>query len=356
MPLDGLGDSFKTGAAIALREVGDTQPVMFVRDNGSVHGIQLRQPRNNFPATSDYRNLDTKFAKAVPSGSAGDIDWLFELSTPKYESGQMVFDRSQLTLRLTPFHADNKIFSLADNEAFTSVENIPSLSKQLGDGWDYSILKASVPSIKDGDKDSTLYAELWTDYASAGKNDYMVGGWWLLAPNNPTGDYRFGALARVANLYGGSYTTSLTHPSITGEATYKGHASGLHTSSEDGIQRLLGKVTLTADFEGTSQSGNITGEINNLTLDGGSAMGEILLPQVNLRGFFTPILPTQTNLNPRSEIGNIKGINYKGSWAGGFQSGSSKTDQPAGIVGVVGGSGGGNSFVASFGAKKVEDE
>ena len=139
-------------------------------------------------------------------------------------------------------------------------------------------------------------------------------------------------------------------------ATYKGHASGLHTSSEDGIQRLLGKVTLTADFEGTSQRGNITGEDQQSNprwwkRNGGNPTCLKLI----YGGFFTPILPTQTNLNPRSEIGNIKGINYKGSWAGSFPEWQFRwTDQPAGIVGVVGGSGGGNSFVASFGAKKVE--
>ena len=356
LPLDGLGQAAKGGAAPAIREVADTQPVAFIRDKRSIHGILLRHPRNNFPASVDYRNLDTKFAKAVPSGSAGDIDWLFELSTPKYESRQSVFDFLQIQLRLTPFHADNKIFSLKDNNAFTSVETIESIASQWGKGWDYSILQASVPSVKDGAKDSTLYAELWTDVASAGKSDYMVGGWWLLAPNNPAGDYRFGALARVENLYGGgAYTSSNILAPLTGNATYKGPAAGLHTSPENGIQRLLGTATLTIDFRDASKRGNIEGKIDSLTLGGESVRGEILLPQA-LVSLGMPILPSQTNLNPRSPIGNIKGINYEGSWQVAYQGDSSRTEHPTGIFGIVGGSGEGNSFVASFGAKKVEDE
>ena len=54
----------------------------------------------------------------------------------------------------------------------------------------------------------------------------------------------------------------------------------------------------------------------------------------------------------KNNVGNIKGINYMGDWAGTFQGDSSGNDQPTGIAGVVGGSGGGNSFVASLGAKK----
>ena len=60
--------------------------MLTVRDNGSVHGYSVtfsNFTRNQrFQQHPTYRNLDSKFAKAVPSGSAGDIDWLFELSTP----------------------------------------------------------------------------------------------------------------------------------------------------------------------------------------------------------------------------------------------------------------------------------
>ena len=211
--------------------------------------------------------------------------------------------------------------------------------------------------MKGGDKDSTLYAELWTDVASAGENDYMVGGWWLLAPNNPAGDYRFGVLAKAEKYYPRSSGT--VKKEVTGTATYKGMAAGLHTSSENGIERLLGKVTLNADFGDATAWGTIKGTIDDLTLDGDSVDGQILLTSSDffeVSWHIRPIEATNASLNPKSNLGNIKGINYRGDWAGTFQGDSSGTDQPTGIVGVVGGSGGGNSFVASFGAKKVEAE
>ena len=251
---------------------------------------------------------------------------------------------------------DSTIFSLKDNNAYTSVKRIESIATQFGEGWDYSILKASVPSVKDGDKDSTLYAELWTDLpsSSVSTSDYMVGGWWLLAPNNPAGDYRFGAIAKAENYY-----RSLgAKAEVVGKATYKGNAAGLHVSSENGmvsIQRLLGKVTLIADFGTTTERGTIEGKIDNLTLGGDSVGGEIILPKTTARTLsIRSVSPSNGNFNPKTTLGNIKGINYKGDWAGTFHGDASGTAQPTGIVGVVGGSGGGNSFVASFGAKKVE--
>ena len=219
--------------------------------------------------------------------------------------------------------------------------------------WDYFTLGASVPSVDSGDKDSTLQTEIWTDYAGAGDSDYMVGGWWLLRSADLAGDYRFGAFTHGSNLYPRSGTGPVK-AAVTGEATYKGPAAGLHTSSENGmvsIQRLLGKVTLDADFGTTAARGTIKGKIDNLTLDGNSVNGQLLLPSATFHNVNWHIRPVLTR-----NLGNINGINYNGDWAGTFQGDSSGNDQPTGIVGVVGGSGGGNSFVASFGAKRVEDE
>ena len=294
--------------------------------------------------------VDIKLPEIVPSRSGDKTSYSFSLYTPKpLVSSGTVFSRGHYSIVGNPF-GDN-IFSLKNSNAYTSVKRVESIATQFGEDWDYSILKANVPSVKGGDKDSTLYAELWTD----GETDYMVGGWWLLAPNNPAGDYRFGAGAVAKNYF------TVAKPETIGKATYKGMAAGLHTSSEDGIQRLLGKVTLTADFLTTMERGTIGGKIDNLTLDGESVKGEIMLPKATLTNAWSNLrFPDNTgqsnNLNRKVEIGNIKGINYKGDWAGTFQGDSSGTDQPTGIVGVVGGSGGGNSFVASFGAQKVEDE
>ena len=302
--------------------------------------------------------IDTKLANVAASKKGSNIVYSFGLYTPGSRN-PTAFATGLAQIASNPF--GHKIFSLENNDAFTSVKTIESIATiHFGEDWDYSILQASVPSVKGGAKDSTLYAELWTDVASAGENDYMVGGWWLLAPNNPASDYRFGVFSQGEKYYPRA-DPGPVKPAVTGKATYKGPAAGLHTSSGNGmvsIQRLLGKVTLNADFGNATARGSIGGKIEKLTLDGESATGEILLPSATF-GTTWPIrsiVATDGSLNPKSNLGNIKGINYKGDWTGTFQGDSSGTDQPTGIVGVVGGSGGGNSFVASFGAKKEKAE
>ena len=373
LPLDGLGDGPKTAAAIALREVADTSKVQLTYGTDddaepwesrlAIQGLQLRLSKTQISLDTPYDRLDTKIVDVTPSGSGDNIAYSFGLYLPEARTDFAAFSAGFEQGLTHPF--EHKIFSLEDNDDYTSVKRIESIASRLGEGWDYSILKSSVPSVKGGAKDSTLYAELWTDYASAGKSDYMVGGWWLLAPNNPAGDYRFGAIAKGENYYiASSSAEGAVKLDVTGTATYKGNAAGLHLSSENGIQRLLGKVTLTADFGNASARGTIKGEINNLILGGESVGGQILFPSApfhNVSWYVRPTYamrnnPINFNLNPKSKVGNIKGINYQGDWAGTFLGDSSGTAQPTGIVGVVGGSGGGNSFVASFGAKKVGAE
>ena len=288
LPLDGLGDGFKQGAAMALREVADTAKVQVGGVDESrlpVQGLQLTiSAPSRLPAQLFY---SAKVANVIPSENGDNIAYSFSLYTP----GRNTFTATLEQISVNPF--ENNIFSLEDNNAYTSVKGIESIATHLGEDWDYSILKASVPSVKDGNKDSTLYAELWTDLSSSGVSDtnYMVGGWWLLAPNNPVGDYHFGAIAKTHNFYRANGVKA----GVIDTATYKGNAAGLHTSSGNGmvsIQRLLGKVTLTADFGTTAARGTIEGKIDNLTLDGESARGEILLPQATL----TPTLDVREPL------------------------------------------------------------
>ena len=366
-PMAGLAPAARaTVVPAAIREVANL-PKIQISGSGSHPrsgrlAIMALQPRYAFdkrtPKPLDY--LDTKIPKVVPSVSAGKVSYSFGLYTPDLHPRYSLWRAGSLEqIEAEPY--ENKIFSLENNAAYTSVTARADIASKLGAGWDYSILKASVPSVEDGAKDSTLYAELWTDRGATGvtSTNYMVGGWWLLAPNKPAGDYRFGVLASGENYYPRD-TTGTVKDDVTGEATYRGNAAGLHVSSDASIQRLLGKVTLNADFGAADAKGSIGGSIDELTLDGKSVTGEILLPTVTLPsgrywGALRPVLGAG-NVNPKSRIGNINGVNFKGDWAGTFQGDSSGTDQPTGIVGGVGGSGGGNSFVASFGARKVEDK
>ena len=187
MPLAGLGQAAKSAAAPALREVADTYKVQvsgpvnintafMPSDKVGIHGLQIKVSSKTL-----YYYLhatDTKLPNVVLSGSGNNIFYSFGLYTPEVHTVDRwkgTFTTGFGQLGSNPF--EHEIFSLSteDNNAFTLVESVPSIASQLGEGYDYSILKASVPSVKDGAKDATLYAELWTDYASAGENDYMVG-------------------------------------------------------------------------------------------------------------------------------------------------------------------------------------
>ena len=213
---------------------------------------------------------------------------------------------------------------------------------------DYQVLSAKVDTDKDNTKDSTLHAELWTDYSSDTENDYLVGGFWLLVPNDMSKDYRFGGFVRGED----PLTTTQIRP-FTGKASYKGSLVGIHTSSEDDIpkiSRLLGKVTIDVDFATTSKRGSIKGRAHDLKLDSTPVGGEILINIDMDEPGKIGTKTTQRNL----DVGNINGINYKGGAAAVFQ--REEDMKPAAIVGTVGGRGGGNSFTASFGGYKVKSE
>ena len=136
--------------------------------------------------------------------------------------------------------------------------------------------------MKGGEKDNTLHAEVWHNYGES-STDYHTGGVWLIVPDSPIDAYYFGGFAYGENTYPTDASgEGNVDNAVIGTATYKGNAAGLHTFSDNGmvsIQRLLGKVTLEADFGDATVSGTIKGEINNLTLDGDSVQGQILIPK-----------------------------------------------------------------------------
>ena len=118
---------------------------------------------------------------------------------------------------------------------------------------------------------------MWTNYGSS-SSDYLVGGFWLLTPGqwSNTDSYRFSAFARGNKLFGEASYERGVDEALEETATYEGPAAGLHVSTVDGvtkISRLLGKVTMTADFdEGPNapnlNRGSLGGKIHDLTLDG----------------------------------------------------------------------------------------
>ena len=380
MPLAGLGQAAKGSAVVAIGKPLEGVPFTFSlggsssSDNRSVHYTSLVNRKEDIGGiahdNNNIRYWNTKIPKVVPSGRSGGISYMFDMF---YKPRNVAWTDGYAQVQ-QPLRDEEKIFSLENNGAYTEIKSVESITTQFGEDWDYSVLKANVPSMKDGKKDATLYAEVWTDLPGSSSSDYMVGGWWLLVPNSFVGDYRYGVFARGEQYFtkgasGGSGEFVLP---LAGTATYKGAAAGLHTSSEDNIvkvSRLLGKVTINVDFEGTGDRGNLKGRIHDLTLDGNGTTGEIFFNSSgDLLGHNILDSPAASSsgasgreaYNRLFDIGNINGVNYKGRFIGIFTGNrsSDNTKHPSGITGVIGGTATDNSglFTASFGAKKVEAE
>ena len=201
---------------------------------------------------------------------------------------------------------------------------------------------------------ATLHSEIWTDYSSDNTNDYMVGGVWLLVPTDirDIEAYDFGGFVR-----GEKPLKRNAIGEIEGSATYKGSAAGLHTSWDNNmvkISRLLGKVTLTANFLDGTKHGTVDGSVYDLMLDGKEVSGSFTLSRdMDLANY-----RVKNPYNKEVNIGNINGINYTGAWYAVFQiPGATDAAIPGGVVGTIGGTGtNGNTVVATFGAYKVESE
>ena len=293
----------------------------------------------------------TKVVVVTPKGSTGNIDYTFDLWNTGTLIGNSIYnidygDYADYDVSLNSALANRvdeyKIFSIGEND-YTTTSMTETIGSKFEDSYqynlfkDYQVLKAKVDTDKDNQKDSTLYAELWTDYSGSNADDYFVGGVWLLMPDDMSQAARFGGFVRGNDPI---FLTRTVAP-YTGEATYKGSLAGIHTSSKNDIpkiSRLLGKVTLDVDFGTTSTYGRIKGRGYDLKLDGTPVTGEIL---ININGDRVD-KPGATGFSPKTKredpnVGNINGVNYRGAASVMFHTLNSEKTNPAALVGTVGG-------------------
>jgi hypothetical protein len=177
--------------------------------------------------------------------------------------------------------------------------------------------------------------------------DYLSGGVWLVVPDNATSadDYVFGAFVDGNDPFDQSNIMALQ-----GTATYEGGATGVYsekTAESTSIGYFDGDVELTANFNGASDLGTISGSITNFEVDGEPDDGTLNLGTA-------PIGSQNSGFFEGAVTGADDERMYVGNWGGQFFGNGESDGKP----GSVGGTFGGHStddavnFVGAFGAHK----
>ena len=295
-------------------------------------GRQTRLDHNSKGASdTGHRNAAFSTHVNAEQSGAGTVTSLAKLS-PTGTSAYMDIGSLNLNRHLG-LEADDKMF----------------------EGWSYNILSGNSKILPDdAEAEGKFYAEVWDNYGVS-KTDYMVGGVWLLMPesgdNNRT---KFAAFAQTNSAYAKVLGSGLGEE-IEGTATYNGLAAGFYVDGMDQVHRLLGKVTMNADFSSPVKDGTLGGSIHGITLNGEAANGSIsLLPQPLVGG--SQITHTPRTSKDSTVSGSINGTAVMGDWSAIFTgpaTPANDTVKPTGVVGTASGYSADekHTFAVSFGAK-----
>ena len=115
------------------------------------------------------------------------------------------------------------------------------------------------------DSDGT-HVHIWSNRAEGDDPDYLAFGYWLDSTS-------FGAFAMGA---GGGWSEGLgntssanfnTFKGLTGSATYRGPAAGLHATAQE-IRQFNARAELTANFGDATEAGSLSGRIHSIVSGG----------------------------------------------------------------------------------------
>ena len=347
-----------------------------------VYGVQAGNVERRPGLGSDYNtakryNIATKF---MPSASgkysieifhlpriAGTTRMAHEL-TPSPYNRNAFFD-TLINPESSATGKVNKLGTLSStgNNAYTEIGSPLDLKEHLMledtdmmfEKWSYKLLSGKIdvtPDPDDEKEDGMFYAEVWDNYGVS-KSDYMVGGVWLLTPED--GDKsmtKFAAFAQANMPLGGYNHNDGVKREWTGIATYKGLAAGFYVNDKNAVHRLLGKVELTADFGTDNAVGKMGGEITGITLNGERpSKDSLLILHENMLGDNQLTIYAPLNSTASTISGKINGVTMKGDWSGIFTGPRTvtTTTRPTGVVGTASGYSRDekHTFAVSFGAK-----
>ena len=229
---------------------------------GGFTGVELTQGTRAVHIYTDYD--PSKRKAAVKAGnisgalaSSGTVSGTFDLSTAgtittlagsKFTAGGVTYSGTGLEFACTaPADCSYTSTGAAATATITS----------LGSGWRVTGSAAAVPE--------------------AGDPDYMTFGYWLdlggSTANNQ--DERLGAFAS-----GNAFSSTIADgviTALTGNATYRGSAAGLHgmTGAKEAVQPFDAKAELTAKFGTATELGTVEGRIYDINSGGEMLTGEM---------------------------------------------------------------------------------
>ncbi len=229
---------------------------------GGFTGVELTQGTRAVHIYTDYD--PSKRKAAIKAGnisgvlaSSGTVSGTFDLSTAgtitalagsRFTAGGVTYSGTGLEFACTaPADCSYTSTGAAATATITS----------LGSGWKVTGSAAAVPE--------------------AGDPDYMTFGYWLdlggSTANNQ--DERLGAFAS-----GNAFSSTIADgviTALTGNATYRGHAAGLHgmTGAKEAVQPFDAKAELTAKFGTATELGTVEGRIYDINSGGERLTGEL---------------------------------------------------------------------------------
>ena len=196
-------------------------------------------------------------------------------------------------------------------------------------------------------------------FAQVSTVDYLAFGHWLYVPDDVTAteQYEFGVFGS-----GGDPFNAANLAGLTGTATYDGDAVGMYyvnaLSSSREVGSFAADVQLNVDFGNGSETGFVSGEVNNFEFEGDVA--SLLPTSVQLNSYTFDYLPDGFGV-PRGSTNifdtpwRAASAAYPGGWAGGatygstdgadwygewssvfYGNGSSSTDHPTSVAGQFG--------------------
>ena len=198
--------------------------------------------------------------------------------------------------------------------------------------------------------------DAFTDIQGDMDADYLSLGSWLFIYRDPedgsyTGSYALGVAAGGNDPFDNNNLAGLT-----GAATYRGPANGLHVSKADTaadpvLDYFDARVNLSVDFGDATALGSISGTITEGRTDGGLTLPTITLGSADITG-------AALGGNFDGDTGGVTsdGISLSGKWGGKFFGNETDpTAHPGSVAGTFGANTADNlqSIVGAFGAKRT---